>query len=296
MMDHHPIADLFPMLPEDELKELAADIKQRGLLQPIVLDSDGRILDGRNRYAACNLAGVEPQFATYDGDDPDGYALATNVVRRELSAGQKAMLVGKAIQIVFGQGKTLAGKIGIPQPRMAEAKVILDFAPDAVDDVIAGVLAFSEALRIARKNKAEAETEEARIDALRALAPDLAVLVENNVRDLPSALAEAENRKIVRDIDEVRNAEGAPAPSFADRAGDGAISWEEAATLAELWRTERDESIRRDQDRLRNVISCWGALRTIKQEPTNPYATAVIGGLGDNDRDQLDRILSEVAK
>jgi ParB-like chromosome segregation protein Spo0J len=49
---------LFPMLADDELEELAADIK--GLLQRIVLDAEGRVLDGRNRLAACEIAGVEP--------------------------------------------------------------------------------------------------------------------------------------------------------------------------------------------------------------------------------------------
>jgi ParB-like chromosome segregation protein Spo0J len=48
----HPVTDLFPTLPDEELKDLAADIAERGLLHPIVLD-------GRNRYAACQLAGVE---------------------------------------------------------------------------------------------------------------------------------------------------------------------------------------------------------------------------------------------
>lgn len=28
-MEHHPIADLFPMLPDDELKDLAHDIAEQ---------------------------------------------------------------------------------------------------------------------------------------------------------------------------------------------------------------------------------------------------------------------------
>jgi ParB-like nuclease domain len=91
VLEVHPVADLFPMLPDDELKDLAADITERGLLQPIVLDTEGRILDGRNRYAACQLAGIEPTFTTYDGDDPEGYALAVNIARREMTKGQKAI-------------------------------------------------------------------------------------------------------------------------------------------------------------------------------------------------------------
>src|SRR5215472_4951745 len=83
----HPVAALFPMLSEDELQEMAADIKERGLLQKITLDPEGRILDGRNRYAACGIAGVDPGFEDYDGSDPDGYALAVNIERRHLNAG-----------------------------------------------------------------------------------------------------------------------------------------------------------------------------------------------------------------
>src|SRR5687767_89338 len=92
----HPVADLFPMLADDELRDLADDIKQRGLLQPIVLDGEGRVLDGRNRLAACRLAGVEPTFETYGGDDPDGYALSTNINRRHMTKGQQAMVAARA--------------------------------------------------------------------------------------------------------------------------------------------------------------------------------------------------------
>jgi hypothetical protein len=33
----HPAAELFPLLPEAELRELTADIKANGLLQPVTI-------------------------------------------------------------------------------------------------------------------------------------------------------------------------------------------------------------------------------------------------------------------
>jgi hypothetical protein len=56
-LEFHPIANLFPMLDEGRLAELAESIKARGLLHKITL-FDGKILDGRNRYKACLLAEV----------------------------------------------------------------------------------------------------------------------------------------------------------------------------------------------------------------------------------------------
>ena len=119
MTDVHPVADLFPMLSGDELEELAADIKERGLLQPIVLDQQGRILDGRNRLAACKQARVKPQFVTYEGDDPDGYALAVNIARRHLTTGARAILAEHfAIDARNDSGEIGGTRLGpCPMPR-----------------------------------------------------------------------------------------------------------------------------------------------------------------------------------
>jgi hypothetical protein len=62
----HPACLAFPLLPEEELQELAEDIKLRGLLHPIVV-FHGQILDGRNRLAACEVAGVAPRFIEWSG-------------------------------------------------------------------------------------------------------------------------------------------------------------------------------------------------------------------------------------
>jgi len=96
MPQFHPIAELFPLLPREALNELAADIKKNGLREPILLDAEGRIIDGRNRYRACNLAGVEPRFVPWDGKGtlPE-LALSLNLHRRHLDETQRAMVAAR---------------------------------------------------------------------------------------------------------------------------------------------------------------------------------------------------------
>ncbi len=90
-MKTHPVAELFPMLDSAALHELAADIEANGLQHPLVRQGD-TLLDGRNRLAACKLAGVEPTFTEYAGDSPVAYIMSVNLHRRHLEKGQLAAL------------------------------------------------------------------------------------------------------------------------------------------------------------------------------------------------------------
>ncbi|MFG3043183.1 hypothetical protein ACGFYZ_40425 [Streptomyces sp. NPDC048330] len=72
------------------------DIQENGLLQPIVLDRSGRILDGRGRLAVCERLYIEPTFITYDGAGADTYSLSVNLKRRSFTKGQSAMITVKA--------------------------------------------------------------------------------------------------------------------------------------------------------------------------------------------------------
>ena len=94
----HPAADLFPMLSDTELADLAKDIKQHGLVHPVVMFK-GMLLDGRNRLAACKLAEVEPSFTEYDGDDPTMFIWSTNFHRRHLKSSQAAMALAERKKI-----------------------------------------------------------------------------------------------------------------------------------------------------------------------------------------------------
>ena len=88
----HPICLMFPELPDWELQPLADDIKAKGLLHPIVLYK-GKILDGRNRYKACKLAGVKPCFTEWKGKgSPLEWVVSENLIRRHLTSSQRAVL------------------------------------------------------------------------------------------------------------------------------------------------------------------------------------------------------------
>lgn len=303
-MEAHPIADLFPMLAEDELAELADDIKQRGLLQPIVLDAKGLVLDGRNRLAACNQAGVKPDFVTYEGDDVDGYALAVNIRRRNLTKGQQAMVIAKAFSgnaLAHGDKKRAAEANGVSASRVRYAKVVLDFAPDLADAVVAGTKPLNDAYEVARLRKKAAADEDAVMADVRAESPELAHRVVEGELGLEAALRaleeqrkEAAIRDRVADIDAARDADGAPSPSFSRRVEDGILTWAEALTLAEQWIVERNAAVRRAQDALLSVVTHWGAIRTVAESPDSPYVADILAGLGETDRAALDRVLASL--
>lgn len=119
----HPAATLFPLMHGVALGELAADIAENGLIEPIVVYR-GQILDGRNRLRACEMAQVEPRFDEWDGSgSPLTFVLARNLHRRHLNESQRAMIAARAREL-FAEEATAseaAHQFGSSQESTTEA-------------------------------------------------------------------------------------------------------------------------------------------------------------------------------
>jgi hypothetical protein len=149
----HPAAHVFPMM-EEELEELAADIKVNGLQQPLVvheLDGEPQLVDGRNRREACLRAGVIPDYVLLDGADPVTYIVSANITRRHMTKGQRAMVVAKVCKETL-QGTRKAGIAAqVSHQRIHQANTVLSHAPDLAEAVLMGHLSIDNAYGEARR-------------------------------------------------------------------------------------------------------------------------------------------------
>lgn len=182
----HPLADAFPLIEGAEFGELVADIDNNGLLNPIVM-FEGKILDGRNRWRACQrlqIAHTEKQFA---GDDPAAFVWSANAVRRQLTASQKALAATKLVTTKRGDNQytdrsgdrttvdEAAKMAGVGEKTVRRARtVIADGVPEVQKAVESGELSVYTAERIAQMDPHEQEE----------------IMSTTDVADLPSRVPE----------------------------------------------------------------------------------------------------------
>jgi ParB-like nuclease domain len=98
----HPLAEMFPLISDEELKELAKDIRENGMLEPIMMYQD-KILDGRNRYRALMMLGKTLVARSFFREltctvDPKAYVISENIRRRHLTAEQKREIVASLLR------------------------------------------------------------------------------------------------------------------------------------------------------------------------------------------------------
>lgn len=223
----HPWAARFPMRSDDDLDAMAESIKANGLRVPVVLGTAATakgfperlcVIDGRNRIEACKRAGVTPHYTMLNGEDQDAFIADANLERRDLSKGQKAMLIAER----FPVSQTHPGKKSdaamdlvsksISGSRVSQARTVLEYAHELVDLVIDGRMGLDAALQEATRRKQIGQAEESRAEslrkdyetrfaALRHSDSDLADLVNEDRLPLADAEASARERREREDVE-----------------------------------------------------------------------------------------------
>jgi hypothetical protein len=214
----HPHAAIFPMMADDELDALAADIEKNGLNEPILVHKKtGFVVDGRNRIEACKRAGVEPHTKEVEGD-PLILVLSYNLKRRHLTPGQRAIAAAKAWNVAITEGKAKPARGGdqrkkfsfahpaqdfarefvVNQQYVKDARKLLQEAPGLAESVNGGSMNLPEALgELEQREQEEREQEERKAqekrdrDTLRRTSPDLYREVEEDKLPLKEALRQA---------------------------------------------------------------------------------------------------------
>ncbi len=89
----HDLASAFPLIVDEPLQSLEADIAANGVREPIILWENGVVLDGWHRYTAALQADLETiparQFRGND-DQAAQCVISANLMRRHLSPSERA--------------------------------------------------------------------------------------------------------------------------------------------------------------------------------------------------------------
>ena len=135
----HPAAELFPLMSEAELRELADDIKKKGMVEKPVLFAGANegfaLLDGRNRLDAYELNGgkyvnnssfIEARrfrVVSHKDCDPYDYVMSANIHRRHLTAEQKRELIAKLLKARPEKtDRQFAKETGVSQPTVGKIR------------------------------------------------------------------------------------------------------------------------------------------------------------------------------
>lgn len=167
-MRWHEFANVFPMLGDEHLRELADDIQRNGQRFPVIVDEDGLVLDGRNRATACRMLGIEPLVEVFAGTDAEklDYVVSLNLSRRHLDTSQRALVASNLATLRDGVNVEKQGaRIQAPSITQGEAanrlsvsrnsvqtarKVQENAAPEVVEAVERGELSLNKAAKLTK--------------------------------------------------------------------------------------------------------------------------------------------------
>ena len=137
---------------EDALDELAASVREVGLLQPVVvrkvMPGHYELIMGERRWRACQRAGLDHVPAIVreaPDDDLLRDALIENLHREQLNPLEEAAAYQQLLDDFGATHEELAGKIGRSRPHISNTLRLLSLPPAVQKRVAAGVLSAGHA-------------------------------------------------------------------------------------------------------------------------------------------------------
>ncbi|MEU7000364.1 ParB/RepB/Spo0J family partition protein [Nonomuraea sp. NPDC046570] len=137
---------------EDRLDELAASIKEVGLLQPIVVRSIGggryELIMGERRWRACQLVGLDVVPAIVRNTQDDDLlrdALIENLQREQLNPLEEAAAYQQLLDDFGATHEQLAQRVGRSRPHISNTLRLLNLPPEVQLRVAAGVVSAGHA-------------------------------------------------------------------------------------------------------------------------------------------------------
>lgn len=166
-----PIEDIIPNrfqprlnFDESALKELAASIKQHGIIQPLVLRRLGdkyEIIAGERRYKASKMAGltsVPAIISVMDDHKSAEVAIVENIQRKDLSSIEEAKSYKALLDKGYLTQEELAKKMGLSQSAISNKLRLLSLSNSVQTALMEGKISERHARSLLRiENKEEQE-------------------------------------------------------------------------------------------------------------------------------------------
>lgn len=140
---------------QDELDELAASIKENGIIQPVTIEDAGDgffyIIAGERRTRAAKIAGVEKipvQLVTYSDEKKLEIALIENIQRSDLNAIEEAKAYYKLMELSGLSQDQVAAKVGKNRSTVANAVRLLKLPEDMQGALVQGKISAGHARAI----------------------------------------------------------------------------------------------------------------------------------------------------
>jgi hypothetical protein len=308
----HPYADIFPIGCDEALEALAADIAEHEQLDPITM-YDGKILDGRRRYLACQQRGIEPKFQYYEGNDPLDYVISRNAHRRHLSESQRAMVGGRLSNLRLGANQhsegvaiaTASVRLSISRDSICRArKVLVCGIPELIKAVDENRVSVSKAYRIAKLPQSE---QRAAVDHVAGSEPPAEGGASQTA--LTAELTEAELEASASDnaicSTGAQPDPEAPATIQAERGLEGSSSSMPAATRSRGIRQEREKASHRGRGHKKGKIRQVEPRSSASDDTAetvappaidSPAATMPEAGSDDDGAAEMERLKLELAE